>query len=30
VAHEVRSSVLQLVRSTQWIRPTLRIALAQV
>jgi hypothetical protein len=30
VAYEVRSFELRLVISTQWLRPTLRIALAQV
>jgi hypothetical protein len=30
VALEIRSSELQFVMSTQWLRPTLRIALAPV
>jgi hypothetical protein len=30
VALEVRSSKLELVMSTQWVRPTLRIVIAQV
>jgi hypothetical protein len=30
VAYEIRSSELRLVMSTQWLRPTPRIALAQV
>jgi hypothetical protein len=30
VAYEIRSSELQLVMSTQWLRPPLRTALAQV
>jgi hypothetical protein len=30
VALEIMSSEFQLVMSTQWLRPTLRIALAQV
>jgi hypothetical protein len=30
VAYEISPSEFQLVMSTQWLRPTLRIALAQV
>jgi hypothetical protein len=30
VAYEIRSSKLQLIMSTQWLRSTPRIALAQV
>jgi hypothetical protein len=30
VAYEIRSFEFQLVMSTQWLRPTPRIALAQV
>jgi hypothetical protein len=30
VASEIRSSEFRYVMSTQWLRPTLRIALAQV
>jgi hypothetical protein len=30
VTYDIRSSELQLVMSTQWLRPTLWIALAQV
>jgi hypothetical protein len=30
VAYEIRSSELQFVMSTQWLRPSLRIALAQI
>jgi hypothetical protein len=30
VAKEIRSSELQLIMSTQWLRPTSRIALAEV
>jgi hypothetical protein len=30
VAYEIRSSKLQFVMSTQWLRPTPMIAIAQV
>jgi hypothetical protein len=30
VAYEIRSSELRLAMSTQWLRPTLRIVVAQV